>query len=133
MRPHVPTNRVLLAPLACLALAAACRREHDPKEEARALTQGGEATHGWALAQRYGCGSCHEIPGVPNARGRVGPSLATLRERAYVGGVLPHTPENVMRWIEDPPGVDPRTAMPRLGVSHADARDITAYLYALEH
>ena len=46
--------------------------------------------------------------------------------------MLPHTPENLMRWIEDPKKVDSLTAMPTLGVSHGEARDIAAYLYALK-
>jgi cytochrome c2 len=33
------------------------------------------------------------------------------------------------RWIHDPQSVTPGTAMPRLGVSQGDARDITAFLY----
>jgi cytochrome c1 len=33
-----------------------------------------------------------------------------------------------MRWIRNPSEVDPQTAMPLLGVSEADARDISAYL-----
>jgi cytochrome c1 len=37
-----------------------------------------------------------------------------------------------MRWIRDPPGVDAKTAMPRLGVTEPDARDIAAYLYTLK-
>jgi cytochrome c2 len=119
--------------LALTLLAAACRRDQDLQDEARALTHGGDPARGRALIQQYGCGSCHEIPGVPGARGSVGPSLATLRERAFVGGVLPHTPENLYRWIEDPPKVDSLTAMPDLGVSEGEARHIAAYLYALEH
>jgi len=40
-------------------------------------------------------------------------------------------PPNLIRWIQDPPGVDPLTAMPKLGVSEADARDIASILYTL--
>jgi hypothetical protein len=37
----------------------------------------------------------------------------------------------MVRWIENPKAVDSLTAMPVLGVSPADARDIAAYLYTL--
>jgi cytochrome c1 len=47
-----------------------------------------------------------------------------------VGGVLPNTPENLMKWIQNAPAVDPLTAMPNVGVTQMDARDIAAYLYA---
>jgi cytochrome c1 len=62
----------------------------------------------------------------------VGPSLERLGGRAYVGGVLPNTRENLVRWILNPPAVDPQTAMPNLHVSEADARDIAGYLYTLK-
>lgn len=127
-------TRRLVATLATLTLllAAACDRGERQRVEARGLTHGGDPARGHALIQRYGCGSCHAIPGVAGANGRVGPSLADFRDRSYVAGVLPHSPENVMRWIEDPQKVDSLTAMPKLGVSHGEARDITAYLYALD-
>ncbi|MGZ8456868.1 MAG: c-type cytochrome, partial [Gemmatirosa sp.] len=84
---------VLLAVGATATGAVVVDRRRDTEvREARALTHGGEPAYGRALIQHYGCGSCHEIPGVPGARGNVGPSLATLRQRSFVGGVLPHTP-----------------------------------------
>ena len=118
--------------LATLAPWAACERDGDLTVQARGLTHGGDPSRGHDLIQKYGCGSCHQIPNVAGANGHVGPPLADLRERSYVAGVLPHTPENLMRWIEDPKKVDSLTAMPTLGVSHGEARDIAAYLYALK-
>lgn len=50
----------------------------------------------------------------------------------YGAGVLPNTPSNVIRWIQNPPGVDHQTAMPNLGITDSDARDITSYLYTLK-
>lgn len=49
----------------------------------------------------------------------------------YLAGVLSNSPANLMRWIQDPPGVDSLTAMPDLGVTTPDARHIAAYLYTL--
>jgi cytochrome c2 len=119
---------VLLA--GALAGALACdATDPEAEEEARALT-GGDPSRGRALIQHHGCGSCHTIPDVPGARGAVGPSLAGLAGRSYIGGVLQHTPDNLVRWIVNPKAVDARTAMPDLGVSADDARDIAAYLYA---
>ncbi|PWC36594.1 cytochrome C [Azospirillum sp. TSO35-2] len=92
---------------------------------------GGDPHAGQEAVLRYGCGSCHTIPGVTRARGLVGPPLAGFGSRVYVAGVLANTPDNVMSWIKDPPAASPRTAMPNLGVSDQDARDITAYLYTL--
>ena len=59
----------------------------------------------------------------------VGPSLERLKVKMYVAGTLTNTPHNLMRWIQDPQQIRPHTAMPNLGVSLEDARDIAAYLY----
>jgi cytochrome c len=92
---------------------------------------GGNPQKGRELIGRYGCDACHTIPGVPGARGRVGPPLAGIASRMYVAGVLQNTPPNLQRWIKDPQLVDSATAMPNLRVTDAHARDIAAYLYTL--
>ena len=99
--------------------------------DAAALTHGGDAERGKALMRAYGCGTCHTIPGVRGANATVGPDLAGIANRAYVGGVLPNTPENLMRWIQNPQAADEKSAMPNLGVSETDARHLAAYLYTL--
>jgi cytochrome c2 len=86
---------------------------------------------GRAAIGRYGCGSCHDIPGVRGAGGMVGPPLGQVSQRVFIAGVLPNEPDNMIRWIENPPAIDPQTAMPNTGVTMRDARDITAYLYTL--
>src|SRR5918911_1170581 len=60
------------------------------------------------------------------------PPLAGLAGRAYIAGVLPNTPDNLIRWIQNPPGIDEKTAMPNVGVTARDARNIAAYLYTLK-
>lgn len=77
----------------------------------------------------YGCVGCHVIPGMKNATGRVGPKLDEIADQIYIGGVLANDPENMVRWIRDPVKYSPQTAMPDLGVSELDARNIAAYLY----
>jgi hypothetical protein len=37
----------------------------------------------------------------------------------------------MIRWIQNPPGIDPLTAMPNLHVTPSDAQDIAGYLYTL--
>jgi cytochrome c551/c552 len=111
-----------------LAGLAACGSGVD--RETYALT-GGSAVRGRAAIGTYGCGACHRIPGVRGADGRVGPSLRDIADQAYVGGVVSNTPQHLMAWIQNAPALSPRTAMPDLNVSPADARDIAAYLYTL--
>lgn len=102
--------------------------QHDLREEAEALT-GGDIKRGERAFISYGCGSCHSIPGVSQAHGKVGPSLQGIGGRAVVGGRLENKPDNLMRWIVNPQSVSPGTAMPNLGVKPGEARDISAFLY----
>src|SRR5690606_35013537 len=103
-------------------------------ESAEANAALGDAVAGKKALQQYLCITCHVIPGVVGADHHVGPSLAGMARRKYIAGVLPNTPVNMLRWIREPTEVDPLTAMPDLGVSDQDARDIAAFLYTLrEH
>ncbi len=92
---------------------------------------GGNAKLGEEAILQYGCGSCHVIPGVAGANGLVGPPLTGIADRAYIAGVLSNRPANMMIWIMNPQVVVPGNAMPILGVSQDEARDITTYLYTL--
>ena len=114
-----------------MALALAACEENQAVKRAAELT-GGDPMQGRAKIEYYGCGACHTIPGVNGARALVGPELTHFASRVYVAGVLPNSPQNVMRWIQNPKQVDSLTAMPNLNVSEADARDITGYLYTLK-
>jgi cytochrome c len=121
-------ERKLLAAAAVLLLAAC-----NAKEETTATqrTPGGSAQRGVAAIQKHGCGGCHIIPGIPHATGMMGPSLAGVADRMYVGGKAANQPDNLILWITDPQKIAPGTAMPDLNVSDSDARDIAAYLYTL--
>jgi cytochrome c len=112
-------------------LAAACTGAHDVEAREAAAMTGGDPARGPDLMRKYGCQSCHTIPGVVGADGLVGPPLAGIASRSYIGGVLPNAPANMLRWIEDPKKVDSLTAMPNVGVTPSDARHIAAYLYTL--
>jgi cytochrome c2 len=96
------------------------------------LTGGGDARLGRTDIRKYGCNTCHEISGVPGARGLIGPSLDGIGQRYYIAGELPNTPDNLMLWIEHPRQVESHTAMPEMGVTEQDSRDIAAYLYTLK-
>jgi cytochrome c2 len=111
------------------ALAAgACDRQDEHLQQ----IGGGRADRGQAAIRRYGCGSCHTIPGISGANGLVGPPLAGIASRVYVGGVATNTPEHMIQWLEDPRSLSPKTAMPNLGMTHGDAANIASYLYTLK-
>lgn len=116
---------------ACALAAAGACQQVELERKAQAMT-GGSPRRGKAVIARYGCGSCHTIPGVEGASALVGPNLDQVASRMYLAGVLPNTPANMIRWIQHPRDVDPLTAMPNLGVADQEARDIAAYLYTLK-
>lgn len=91
-----------------------------------------DAGRGKRALQQYACVACHEVPGVTGPAARVGPPLAGIASRTMLAGVLPNSPDNMVRWIRAPQSVTPRTAMPDLGVTERDARDIAAYLATLK-
>lgn len=93
---------------------------------------GGNPKVGVALIQKFGCGTCHTIPGVADADGQVGPPLNAIARRVYLAGKLRNTPDNMVTWLKDPQAVVPGNAMPDMGVSQEQARDIAAYLYTLQ-
>jgi cytochrome c len=93
---------------------------------------GGDPDHGQYAINYYGCAACHTIPGIHGANALVGPPLTQFGSRTYLAGMLQNTPDNLVRWIQDPPAINPHTAMPNLHVTPTDARDIATYLYTLQ-
>jgi cytochrome c2 len=92
---------------------------------------GGDPARGATLIRDYGCGSCHQIPGIADADGLVGPPLINIGVRVYLAGMLRNTPDNLMFWLRHPQQVVPGNVMPDMGMNAPDARDIAAYLYTL--
>jgi mono/diheme cytochrome c family protein len=92
----------------------------------------GDVAAGRRAAGQYLCSTCHQIPGIVGASRHVGPPLKGIANRRYIGGILINNPENMVRWLQNPQQFDPLSAMPNLGVTEKDARDIAAYLYTLE-
>jgi cytochrome c1 len=90
----------------------------------------GDPGRGRALIVEKGCAGCHTVAGVPSAAGVAGPVLNNVTLRPTLAGQVPSSPENMVRWLLDPPGVKPGTTMPRLGLTEAEARDLTAFLYS---
>jgi cytochrome c1 len=103
----------------------------DQVKRVAAETTRGDPDAGKSTISDKGCPSCHTIPGIRGANGLVGPPLTRMGSRMYVAGVRPNTPENLMNWLRDPPGVDPMTAMPNLHLTEQEVRDVAAYLYTL--
>lgn len=103
-------------------------------KEGTTVTAGtiGSADRGRATIKIYGCGKCHTIPGIRGANGVVGPPLESVARRTYIGGNFPNTPDTLTHWIMAPQTMKPKTAMPSLGLSEPQARDVAAYLETLQ-
>jgi mono/diheme cytochrome c family protein len=93
---------------------------------------GGDVKAGRRATEQYLCATCHTIPGIVGASRQVGPPLNGVGRRKFIGGILSNTPENMVRWLQDPQQFDPLSAMPALGLTEKDARDIAAFLYTLD-
>ena len=118
-----------LAIAAALAALSSCQ---DGRElPAYPPRTGGNASAGAVVIGQKGCGSCHTIPGIRGAKGLVGPPLLYFSRRTMIAGELPNTPENVVSWIRSPQSVEANTAMPNLGLTDQEARNVAAYLYTL--
>jgi mono/diheme cytochrome c family protein len=104
----------------------------DVEKRAGPAPAAADARRGAIALHQYACTSCHRIPGIVGAMANVGPPLEGIARRKYLGGRLPNTPENLVRWIRDPKSVSPATLMPDLDVTETHARDIAAYLATLD-
>lgn len=130
-------KRVLLLTILLPILLAAC----NPSETATQTTSSaqpppavaGNADRGKQAAVQFGCGVCHVIPGIEGAEGALGPTLAGVASRPAISdGVVPNTPDNLTNYILRPASMNPQSRMPPMGVSAAEAQDITAFLMTLK-
>ena len=86
---------------------------------------------GIVALRQYGCATCHRIPGVVGADTSVGPPLGHLAQRRFIAGAVANDTQGLMRWLRDPQALHAGSAMPDLGVTERDARDMAAYLYTV--
>ena len=101
----------------------------------RALTPApgvaGDAANGRRLFVSAGCGGCHTLRGVPEATGVAGPNLTNVVLRPTLAGeTIPLSPETLTRFLMEPGAVKPGSAMPSVGLTEAEARDVAAFLYS---
>ncbi|MBC5784973.1 c-type cytochrome [Ramlibacter sp. USB13] len=105
--------------------------DRPPAPPVTLATVPGDRERGRTALYQHACNACHVIPGVVGAQVYVGPPLAAIGSRQFIAGKLPNTPDNMMRWLMHTQQVKPGTAMPEMGVSERDARDMAAYLAGL--
>jgi mono/diheme cytochrome c family protein/cytochrome c551/c552 len=84
------------------------------------------------MFRQYACDNCHIIDDMVGPKTHVGPSLEQWHERKYIGGVLPNTRQNLVRWIMAPQDFSPHTMMPDLDVIEPHAQHMARYLMTAE-
>jgi cytochrome c len=90
----------------------------------------GDPGRGRLLVAAYGCTACHVVPGAA-PQGTVGPPLTRFGRRSYIAGKFANDAIVLQEWLQHPREMKPGTAMPDLGVTDRDARDLAAYLSSL--
>lgn len=128
VRPGEPTPRARVTP----ADSAGVR------QVAVRLTPGpgttGNAANGRQLFSTKGCTGCHQISSVPAKPALTGPLLNNIALRPTIAGEqIQNTPENMAKWIQNPPALKPGTLMPKLEMTDQEAQDLAAFVYSQPH
>ena len=86
---------------------------------------------GEKLFQAKGCVGCHSLNAVNAPKGMIGPNLANIGARSYIGaGSFKNTDETLARWIQNPQAMKKGVLMPNLGVTPEEAKSLVAFLRA---
>jgi cytochrome c oxidase subunit II len=93
---------------------------------------GGSAASGFDAFMDGACITCHVVQGTP-AQGVAGPDLTHFASRLCFAGCLLDTqdPEDIARWLRDPPAVKPGSFMPDYHLPEDEIQDLVAYLQTL--
>jgi cytochrome c oxidase subunit II len=97
-----------------------------------------EAKAGEKVFKDAPCAICHEIKGISGFSKEYagkfrGPDLTHFGSRTTLAaGLMPNTPQDLAKWIEDPRAIKPGVNMPTLGVRGKDLDDLVAYLESLK-
>lgn len=81
------------------------------------------------------CMSCHQIAGLesPVTPQQPAPDLTHFGDRQTIAaGMLPNTPEELARWLRDPPAVKPGSKMPDYDLTEPQIEAMVEYLESLE-
>ena len=90
------------------------------------------STSGARLFTSLQCASCHQLRGIPAARGYIGPDLTHLATRRTLAATeIPNTPSWLRRWITNPQAIKPGARMPDLGLTSSQVSQLVSYLDTL--
>ena len=105
--------------------------DSDARAQPPAAPQDPAYAAGEKLFTAKGCVGCHSLNAFNAPTGMIGPNLANVGARTYIGaGTLKNTDENLARWIQNPQLIKQGVLMPNLGVKPDEARSLVAFLRA---
>jgi cytochrome c oxidase subunit 2 len=88
-------------------------------------------SQGQQVFRNSGCGLCHAIAGT-EASASNAPDLTHVASRRFIAaGALRNSPENLLRWIENPQRIKPGNHMPIVPLADADRQALVGYLESL--
>jgi cytochrome c oxidase subunit 2 len=92
----------------------------------------GEAAKGGEVFRAMTCVNCHSTDALTRQPAE-GPNLAHFAARRFLGArIVPNTPENLRRWLQDPQQVKPGAKMPNFNLSAVQLGQLVAYLETLQ-
>jgi len=101
------------------------------EQQSRPAVASDSAIEGRRTFESTACVNCHTVSGTA-ATGKFGPDLTHLMSRDTIGaGIVPNTPANLRRWIQDPGVYKPGCLMPAMGLSDSQLDAVTAYMETL--
>lgn len=121
----------LIGTMVLVIFVAGCgllSQSRDPRVE----ETGGSITRGQELVKIHGCVACHSVSGVASVNDGYGPSFDDFPAQRLIGGSVENEPDTLIQFLISPQTVIPDTAMPTVGISEEDARDIATWLYSLD-
>jgi cytochrome c5 len=142
LRPHLAQYmpRLAISPKDAKDIAAYLVPEPEkPGAPDLAPIAGADMGKGRHLLDTKGCGSCHAFTGVAKVEAspppsmdpkeydrarKLAPDLRVTRERM--------TPAKLVAWLRDPKAVKSDSAMPKIALTDAEAKDLAGYLWNAE-
>jgi cytochrome c oxidase subunit 2 len=101
------------------------------ENEAQPAVDDPAARQGRAAFLGQSCLNCHRVRGTP-ANGNYAPDLTHLMARhTLASGMVPNTPDELRRWVQDPQAVKPGCLMPAFGLGQREWDLIVDYLLTL--
>jgi cytochrome c oxidase subunit II len=101
------------------------------REQQKPAVDDPDVAAGQQIFEATACINCHAIRETI-ADGRFGPDLTHLMIRTTLGaGVMPNTPDNLRRWIENAGTIKPGCQMPAMNLSSQQLDELVAYLETL--